>query len=177
MQTSGRGSMTGSNATDASGMSYDSSFYDSSVGDDGSMMTSARPKHYTNTDSDEYLVPTDFGAEVYNSGSGLIENEVYDNRQRTSGGLHTIQEEPSTVEESGAVHDDEPISVSVPNSELSSVMMEPPPPPPLHTRPVSLNDNKDGRSGLPVPKVDYPLFKEDDTGNLSNYLDSRRVSV
>ena len=99
---------------------------------------------------------------ITNSASGLIANEVL-NSDRSL--LPTIDEE--------AIYMD-----SGRNSEISADSNEPcyENVPGVQMRPRSLENTK----GTPVPKpapVDYPLFKDDTTGNLENYLDDRRVSV
>lgn len=47
----------------------------------------------------------------------------------------------------------------------------------IRTRPVSMGEADQPESKRRIQKVEYGLFKDDDTGNLDNFLDERRVSV
>ena len=47
----------------------------------------------------------------------------------------------------------------------------------VRVRPISMGDADKPESKRRLDKVEYALFKDDDTGNLDNFLDQRRVSV
>ena len=47
----------------------------------------------------------------------------------------------------------------------------------LRTRPISMGEADQPETKRRIDKVEYPLFKDDTTGNLENFLDHRRVSV
>lgn len=97
------------------------------------------------------------GDEMTDSESGLISNEFVDSGRS----LSPIMEEDSTRNSEISVDS------SLPGGQ--SVL-------PVNMRPRSLENTKGEPENRPPP-VDYALFKGDDTGNLENYLDARRVSV
>lgn len=120
--------------------------------------------------------------DLYDSGTYLVAHEIavgyrdsrnlYSNQNRTE--LTTIREEYDDDIESSIATDS---TVSHRTAETSIGVTRPPNSRHL-LRPCSLQDNRNKTKTDPKKtKVAYPLFKEDTTGNLENYLDSRRVSV
>ncbi len=105
-----------------------------------------------------------YNEDMYSSGSGLIANEIYPSP------LEPIAEEgPSGVStDNYSVNTDSTFTTQTTDSQSAADKS---------ARPYSLEDTKNERVKRRPPKVNYPLFKSDDTGNLKNYLDDRRVSV